>query len=251
VLCLAGCLLAIHSAVPSDEGTLAPGEFPEASRLLSIQPFKRLRSGRFTILTDVSDDHTVRAIAGNLEATYDLLDSVFALGKSAKTDGSPLFTVYVYRSKDQLSSLAATLGVENADGIYNPPLRLLAFHTQLHSNQTLARVMLHEATHAYLDQYIEQPTMTELPRWFDEGFAEYVASSDIRRGRLVLGSFPRKQRYRDASVSINIKSDPLLSVQTLKKRALLRGRTDVGPLPEAWRPGSCDAALPAAARRPA
>ena len=199
-----------------------------ARGLFEVSPVKRLRGDRFTVLSDLPDNENIHLISGNLEGTFELLDPIFGVDLPHDGEWTPL-TVYVYRHRSRFAAFAAALGADNVDGLYAPPLRMLSFHMEHRSNQIMAQVMLHEATHAYLDQHV-RPDSRALPLWFEEGFAEYVGTSTIRKGELLLGSVRAKQRYRDARISVNVKSEGMAYVDLLRKSVRKQGRPTIDEL---------------------
>jgi len=45
---------------------------------------------------------------------------------------------------------------------------------------------VHEASHAYSDHHLRAPGVS-LPTWLEEGMAQYMANSEIKKGKLVPG----------------------------------------------------------------
>jgi len=205
----------IDSLSPEERKALVEETRALAVSFLQTEPIKRLRTERFTILTDLTHEENIQMIAGNLDSTFDVLDTVF--GKDALKDHESI-PVYVYRAPWRLAMLTVTLGGgPDAAGVYVPDIPLLAFHTYAPSNQALAGVMIHEATHAYLDHYV-RPDGIDFPLWLEEGVAKYIGNSEIRRGKLLLGTLRRKQR----TMYGNYKSPAYLELEELRKS--LRGK---------------------------
>ena len=70
-------------------------------------------------------------------------------------------------------------------GFYRSP-GFLAFHQEVEDSDYLLHTMLHEAFHAFRDSHLTAPGK-ELPRWAEEGLAEYFGNSKIEKGRLSPG----------------------------------------------------------------
>ncbi len=77
-------------------------------------------------------------------------------------------------------------------------------------------IMLHEATHAYLDRYVARPGAA-IPRWLGEGLADYVGNSEIRDKHLVPGRTRKTEIYRGPWGAVRAKSTARFGVEDLKK----------------------------------
>lgn len=185
-----------------------------ASKFFVSRPIKRLRGERFTILTDLANNEYIHRISGNLESTFEVLDTLF---EGNPPEDAASIPVYVYRESVSFDTLAVTLDSPDATGIYLPGIPLLAFGMDAPSGQSMAGIMIHEATHAYVDRNV-RPSGVYFPLWFEEGIAEYVGNSEIRKGKLLLGTLRRKQRLRLGDiVSTNVKSRAYLQLDSLRK----------------------------------
>lgn len=160
-------------------------------------------------------------LAGNLEATFNVLDGLLgdALGAHPVTHR---VVAVMYGNKRKYDDLVSRVqGFEWSSGFYSP-VGMLAFHMEMPSNEALLSMMLHETTHAYLDRYIARPCV-QLPRWLNEGYAEYVGNSHIKKGELVPGKLRRTELYRVAGGAVFGSSGDRLSVDEVKK-ALRNGK---------------------------
>jgi len=166
--------LALLSAqVATARALLAPGRTREAS------------TDHVVVYSDADEPETAAKVAGNVEAIFrtlalELLPGIAQLPERLKLQ------VVAYRSR---SSYAALLGAmpfyEWSAGFYSPA-GLIAFHLEQPTSDAATSLLLHEATHAFLDRHIVRRGVA-LPRWLGEGFADYVGNSEIRKGRLVPG----------------------------------------------------------------
>ena len=87
---------------------------------------------------------------------------------------------------------------------------------EMPSNEDLLSVMLHETTHAYLDRYIAKPGVY-FPRWLNEGFAEYVGNSQIKKRELVPGRTRRTAIYNTPWGAVMAFSSAQFSLEELKR----------------------------------
>ncbi len=146
---------------------------------------RRLQTNRFILISDAKEASTVEVLSGNMEAVFQILHDLFdphiePLPARFKT------VVYLFSGKDNLRRLQEELGGRlPGGGFYHSP-GLLAFHQEVQHFDQLLHTMLHEAFHAFSDTYLTGPG-TDLPRWAEEGMAEYFGNSKIERGQLVPG----------------------------------------------------------------
>lgn len=165
-----------------------------AKGFLDAQAVQKFNSPRFMVFTDAPTPDLARVLATNLEATFNILSGI--LGTAIEPQPEPYrIVVFLYKSEAQFNELKRSVSAaEWSDGFYSP-VGMLAFHADMVSNEALLGVMLHEATHAYIDRYVARPGTT-FPRWLDEGFSEYVGNSKVTKGKLVPGKTRRTELYR-------------------------------------------------------
>jgi hypothetical protein len=145
----------------------------------------RVDSPRFIVLTDSDNPEAAEILANNLEATFSALDSLFE-GQLVKQPEPYKMIAVIYRSRVSFQALLAeTFRYEWSGGFYNPA-GFLAFHLEVPGNDALQSMLLHEATHAYVDRYLTRRGVC-LPRWLGEGFADYIGNSEVKKGKLVPG----------------------------------------------------------------
>lgn len=105
--------------------------------------------------------------------------------------------------------------VDWAAGFYSPA-GLVAIHLEMQSNEALLNVMLHEATHAFVDRHVARRGV-RFPRWLGEGFADYVGNSTIKKGTLIPGRTTRSRIYQTSYGSMMGPSGPAFTVAEVKQ----------------------------------
>lgn len=171
---------------------LLEAETSAALKLLDRDGLQRQASARFLVTTDAGNAEVASGIANNLEAIFNVLAHEILPGIELAPERYKI-QVVVYRSRDAYLQLTRELdSYEWSAGFYSPT-GLIAFHLEQPSNEAVMSLMLHEATHAFLDRHVVRRGVA-LPRWLGEGFADYVGNSDVRRGKLTPGK-TRRARY--------------------------------------------------------
>ena len=162
---------------------------------LDQDSIKEYATGRVIALTDAPSDAVAGVLATNLESLFNILEEMLGVKLEPQPEPNKIVAV-IYAS--ELSFKRLSRGVranENWAGFYNPA-GLLAFHMNQPSNESLTGLLLHEGTHAYVDRYVARPGVI-FPRWLNEGFAEYIGNSTIRKKKLVPGKTRRTEVYRN------------------------------------------------------
>ncbi len=149
-------------------------------------------SPQFIVITDAPDRNTAQVVAQNLEATYNLLDHLF------QPEIEPLperykVVVYLFRHRQSFTRAAAELHLPGwSSGLYAPP-GVLLFHLEVATPERLQQTLIHEAFHAYSDSHLLRPGL-RLPRFLEEGLAEYISNSWItKKGQMLLGKTIKSQ----------------------------------------------------------
>ncbi|MCP3978728.1 MAG: hypothetical protein GY716_05270 [bacterium] len=178
---------------------------------------KSANSTRFMVFTDGPTEGLAEMLASNLEVTFDTLHRI--IGERLGPQPEPYrIVVFMFASDSGYQSVSK---LDWSSGSYSP-LGILAFHMQMPSNESLLGTMLHEATHAYLDRYLAKPGVL-FPRWLDEGFAEYVGNSTIKKGQLIPGKTRKTEIYRTPWMAVRGKSLARYGVTEVKK-AMRQGK---------------------------
>ncbi len=147
-------------------------------------------SPRFLVVTDSTVPKLAEIVAGNLEA------SLHAVGRVLEPAIEPYpndlkVLVYLYSSRGAYYSMRQQLiGEGGQNATYLAP-GILVSHLDMPS-ETLLSMLIHEATHAYSDRMLARPGRA-FPRWMEEGFAEYMGNSTVRKGELIPGKSTRRE----------------------------------------------------------
>lgn len=150
---------------------------------------RRRETPTFIAISDAEEDSTVETLAGNMEAVFQTFHAIFDPHIEPMPNNAKI-VVYLYRSKDNLTQLQKEMGGRlPGGGFYRSP-GFLAFHQEVQFFDQLLHTMIHEAFHAYSDSHLTAPGKS-LPRWAEEGLAEYFGNSEIDKGRLVPGRTSR------------------------------------------------------------
>ena len=154
---------------------------------------------RFVVRSDADEERVAATVAGNLEAIFNVLASEILPGIELQAEPFKV-QVFAFRTQAQYQAfIAASALFENSAGFYHPA-GLIAFHLEQSTSEYVLNILLHEATHAFVDRHILRPGVA-LPRWLGEGFAEYVGNSAIQKGRLKPGkTFARKFAFEGGRV---------------------------------------------------
>lgn len=168
-------------------------------------------------MTDVPRPGFAAELLNNLQAAYHFAYNIFRAKIQDQPAPGPLW-VYVYRSEKQYAEFARrNQAADWSSGFYNPA-GLIAFHAQGEGSRSTLAILVHETMHALLDRHIVRPGIL-LPRWLDEGFAEYMELSDIEGGRIIPGRHRRKwDVHRQAGVGVWSPTIAAVEIDQIKKR---------------------------------
>ena len=164
-----------------------------AESTLSGGARQRAASPRFVVTTDHPSEGAAASVLANLGATTHVLLEL--LGGEIPLDRPEIpVQVVMYSSRDDYRHcVQAVDGIEETSGMFCPP-GLLAFHTELGSQEEVLALIVHEATHAFIYDYVVRPGHG-FPRWLGEGFATYMGNSRIRKGVIEPGARTRTQFF--------------------------------------------------------
>jgi hypothetical protein len=199
-----------------------------AMKHLDEKEIVKQTTARFIVYCDAPDKTTAGLVAQNMEATFNVLSDLLQPWIIPNPEPYRVI-VFVYRQRSSFEALRSEMhGIEWSEGFYNP-LGLIAFHMEMPSGEALTSMMLHEATHAYLDRYVARPGVL-LPRWLDEGFSDYIGDSRIKKKQLVPGKTrasavyqtpwgiqlgPSQSRMTLDNIKVRIKKGKVLSLEKL------------------------------------
>jgi hypothetical protein len=162
-----------------------------AEKLLKPGQRAGARNDYFAVITDFGGQKQANALLQNVTATYVALFGLLGERVPPRPREETL-VVYVFETEEQYKALVSqTQPFEGSQGFYSSA-GVLAFHAQFPTTSFLLTVMLHETTHAFVDRHLVRSGVV-LPRWLDEGFAEYIGNSDIKDGKLVPGGHAKRR----------------------------------------------------------
>ncbi len=185
-------LLQIYTLPAEQQRRHLERQIADAESFLAADARKVADNPLFRVVTDHPDEAFPAAVAHNLAVTYGVLADLLGPQIPLQSPGFKM-AVYVYRSRTEYLNLVHAIdGIEETSGFFAPP-GLIALHADVGSSEELVEIMIHEAVHAFLFRAVIRPGQ-ELPRWLDEGFADYVGRSAITKGQLELGRH-RASRY--------------------------------------------------------
>lgn len=171
---------------------VADGIAARAEKLLHPATRVSAQNDWFEVVTDFGGQKQADALLHDCMATYQALYDM--LGKDIPPRPRlERLRVYVFGSQSQYQAFAGAVApFERSAGVYCPA-GVLAFHVQMPTMAFLISALLHETTHAFVDRHLVRRGVY-LPRWLDEGLAEYVGESDIDKGRIVLGAHAHRRQ---------------------------------------------------------
>jgi hypothetical protein len=191
-----------------------------AEKQLNKERRQRADSLRFLAISDAPDSQAVQGLANNLEAAFNILADLVT--ETVDLQPEP-YRLLAFMYADRKSYKGLTAKVNNFDwsaGFYHPS-GMIAFHMQMPSNESLVGIMLHEATHAFLDRYVVRPGV-RMPVWANEGLAEYMGNSRVKGGKLIPGKTRKGEAYIGPWGVYRWRSQAMLSVADIKKAIRLR-----------------------------
>jgi hypothetical protein len=199
---------------------LLDAELRTAQGLLEPARARAAETPRVVARSDTESERTATAVAGNVEAIFATLARELLPGFVQQPERIKL-QVVAYRSRASYAALLREMPEYEWSGGFYSPAGLIAFHLEQPSDEAATAVLLHETAHAFLDRYIVRRGVA-LPRWFDEGWAQYVGNSELRDGRLVPGQKARGRYELWRGRHVRIDSGAALEAAQLQ-RALRMG----------------------------
>lgn len=192
-----------------------------ALRFLDAKRREDVSTPRFAVHCDADDRKVAATVGNNLEAIFNVLAQELLPGISLQPEPYKVH-VFVYRDRASYFELLNQMPIYEFSAGFYSPAGLIAFHLEQPTNESLLNLLLHEATHAFLDRHVVRRGVA-LPRWLGEGFADYVGNSRIDKGRLQPG--------KTLTRKFEMQSGMVFGVQTVAgaqleeaKRALRQGK---------------------------
>jgi len=164
-----------------------------AERLLKKESRAVASDAWFEVVTDFGGQKQADSLLHNVEAAFVALNGMLG-EKLPAFPREDRIRVYVFGTNQQYQTLVSQVSsFEGSAGFYSPA-GVLAFHAQHPTQGFFLATMLHETTHAFIDRHVARRGVL-LPRWLDEGFAEYLGTSDIKGGKIVPGGHARRKVF--------------------------------------------------------
>ncbi len=205
-----------------DKQRLALLEFEakRATSFLEDKTMRRRESNRFIVFSDAANGEYVEIISRNLEALFNFLEQFLGDRLIPQPEHYKIVVTAFERNHNFSQYKSSTDRVEWMSGFYFPA-GMIAVYLEMPTGEALLSVLLHEATHAYVDRHVVRQGV-QLPRWLGEGFAEYIGNSRIKKGQLIPGRTPGSQIYKTPYGLIRGDSQQLMTVDKVKA-AVRRG----------------------------
>lgn len=178
-------------------------------------------SDRFHVITDLPRPLRAERVLEVLEASFDAFERLLGPPKRDRFAGKPVKT-YVFRSALAYQRVLNATGTATWSGGFYHPAGLIALHGRWQTPQYFTSSLLHEATHALVDRYLRAPDVV-LPRWLEEGFADYLGHSDYRQGALQ----PGKHRTHWGGIVYDPHDDRYEPIATTARTEALRTKRDL------------------------
>lgn len=147
---------------------------------------------RFVVVTDAEEPKTAEIVANNLEVTTNVTLGLLGDVVEPRTDELKVL-VYLFRTQAALMKAQEALCLSAGYGVgtYLSP-GLIVMSLEARSSDALLSDLIHESTHAYSDRFLRRAGFA-MPLWMEEGLAEYMANSQIRKGHLEPGRLLRRK----------------------------------------------------------
>src|SRR5215475_11743301 len=218
-----------EAEAPSGKVPAAPNRSREnliryAEGLLDPRRAHTSRSEQVVVTSDSPYGRADVAMARNFEAVYQVLITVLHVPPQTEEGGGDDDRVhaYLFQNKKQYEAFAKYAdprAVGRSDGMYFPGFGILAFPLESYTQPHIRHVMLHECTHAFLDQRIRL-TPNRIPTWLQEGLADYIGLSVVDEGEVHIGVFTSKTKYDSFEGMLILKSEA--SEQLARARRAVR-----------------------------
>ncbi|MEM7584971.1 MAG: energy transducer TonB [Acidobacteriota bacterium] len=156
-----------------------------AEKYIDPQRRQKYETERFVVVTDAEHAETAGIVARNLEVSLSVVGQL--LQPHLMPQPTHLkFIVYLYATRNAFSAMRRDLAsLSLGEATYYAP-GFIIYHLEVPSGEYLQSFLIHEASHAYSDRHVRRPGFS-FPRWLEEGFAEYMGNSQIKKGKLLPG----------------------------------------------------------------
>jgi hypothetical protein len=224
----------ILAMVASERRKLADRTAAQAEALLKQSQRVTAADDWFEVVTDFGGQKQADALLQNAGATYAALYKLLG-ERIPPRPREDRIRIYVFETRAQYQAFVAeSAPFEGTDGVYSAA-GIVATHTQHRSTGYFILVLLHETTHAFMDRHVTRAGV-QLPRWLDEGLAEYVGMSDIKDRKIVPGGHAKRQEL----IAVNgvpalweteskVRAEQAKRAQRQKKALTLQELASAGP----------------------
>ncbi len=194
-------------ALPADERARLRDALCRSAEL-ELDPRRRdqATSELFVVTTDVPGRGVAQRLLAHLDATRERVASSLGTSGEVRLQTEPVH-VYVLASAHAYQRLLSRAQQLSWSAGFYHPSGFIALNGQWPAQEFLYRYLMHEATHALIDRMVRK-TGVELPRWLEEGFADYIGHADLVRGEL----YPGRHRDRWAGRAFDPRADSFLLV---------------------------------------
>lgn len=178
----------------------------------------RFESDHVVLTTDV-DRTRGRALITDVEKFRTTLSRITGI---AFEDASPKIHVFAFsrqRDYERASRSSGSLGFYTTKPAGAVSMLSLEDGDESWTKNLGAQVLRHEYTHHLLHQY----SPMEYPRWYDEGFAEYVSTMEFHGSQVILGKVPVRRL-----IALRAQGDWLTTEQLVESRGRYLGRMGSG-----------------------
>lgn len=162
---------------------LVPGASPALGKALEDRNWIEVRTANFRISSLLGEKETLK-LARHLEV---FRAAVFVVTNINSTDASIPTVIYALRGRSDFKNLGID---ENMAGIFMPGLRNNTILIRDARGMQETSTMLHE----YVHFLVRNHGSLVYPRWFDEGFAEYLSATRVRGGYFQIGLFAKDRK---------------------------------------------------------
>ena len=239
-LCLAFSLSALPAAGGREHGAAATAPSSQRTRdelarhaesLLVKEQRSTYSTANFEVVSDSRVSSAALILAGNLESIFNVLGTMLPARPRDGAAAPGKVRAYLFQSDAQYRAFDAFArggSPGRSSGMYLQGYGVLALHLELYVQPVVRAVMIHECVHAYLDRRFRTAAVP-FPRWLGEGLAQYVALSDVKDGRIRVGSFPAKTRFETPAVTRVL--DSIAADNLSAARRAVRWRTECAMTP--------------------
>ncbi len=146
---------------------------------------RQFETDRFVVVTDAESPESAGIVGRNLEVALGVVHRL--LQPHIEPQPSRLkVLVYLYSRRSSFDAMRAELaGLVGSMATYYAP-GLITYSLEVPSSEFLMSFLIHESCHAYSDHQLRRPGFP-FPRWLEEGFAEYMGNSQVKKGQLLPG----------------------------------------------------------------